>query len=93
MKTEEDKSEEAAKYRAERYKREKQQYVCLLLKNGTYLTKYRLFPSMIKCPFCGERMRDLHCKYCLAKFRVVKDITEENVKAAAEQGYFLIKSV
>lgn len=48
---------------------------------------------MIKCPFCQERMRKIECKYCLAKFKVVKKFEENDIKVAAEEGYFLIKSV
>ena len=93
MKTDEERKEEAAEYRANRYRREKQLYVKKLLTSGTYTTKYHFFPQMLKCPFCGDKLKNLQCKYCLAKFKVVTDITDDDVRKAAAEGIFLIKRV
>ena len=93
MKTEEEKAEEAAEVRAALYRKEKRDYVRAQLESGTYLNRFRFFPSMINCPFCRDKMKDLQCKYCLAKFKVVKVITDEEIKNAAEEGFFLIKKV
>ncbi len=93
MKTEEEKAEEAAEVRAALYRKEKRDYVRAQLESGTYLSRFRFFPSMINCPFCRDKMKDLQCKYCLAKFKVVTTITEESIKNAAEEGFFLVKKV
>lgn len=89
MKTEEDKACD----RAEEYKIQKRKYVHSLAKSGDYLKKYRLMPSMINCPFCLEKIKGKKCGYCLAEFKVVSIITDEELELAKEKGYFLIKSV
>lgn len=93
MKTDEEKAEEAAEIRAALYRKEKRDLVRRLLDSGTYDKRYFFSPAMIECPFCRIRIKGLECKYCLAKFKIVKKITEEAKKAAAKEGYFLIKSV
>ena len=89
MKTEEDKACD----RVEEYKIQKRKYVHSLAKSGDYLKKYRLMPSMINCPFCLEKIKGKKCGYCLAEFKVVSIITDEELELAKEKGYFLIKSV
>lgn len=90
MKTEEEKADELADYRASQYRKAKRDHVRSELESGSYHKKYNFRPGMIKCPFCGERLKELECKYCLAKFRVSKRITEKDINAAASLGYFLI---
>ncbi len=93
MKTEEEKNEEAAEIRAALYRKGKRDFVREQLESCTYNKRYRFLPAMLKCPFCHTRMKGLKCDFCLAKFKVVKQLTEENMKSAAEEGYFLIQEV
>ena len=91
MKTEDQKNEEAAEMRAALYRKEKRDFVRTQLESCTYHKKYRFMPAILKCPFCHERMKNLKCDFCLAKFRVVKRLTEEEIRKASEEGYFLIQ--
>lgn len=93
MKTEEEKAEEDATLRALKYRIEKQKFVRSLLNSGKYMTKYKMLATMMYCPFCGERLKDLRCPFCLAQFVKCKNITEEKIKQAADNGHFLVKSV
>lgn len=93
MKTAEEKNEEAAEIRAALYRKEKREYVREQLVSCTYNRRYRFMPAMLKCPFCQGRMKGLKCDFCLAKFRVVKQLTETEMKSAAEEGFFLIQEV
>lgn len=93
MKTDEDRIEEQGELRAAQYQKKKREFVQAQLKSCTYDKRYRFFPSMLKCPFCQGRIKNLSCDYCLAKFKVVKTVTEESIKAAAESGFFLIREV
>lgn len=93
MKTDEEKAEEAAEIRAVLYRKEKRDYVHSQLKTCTYNKRFSFRPSMINCPFCRERLKNLECKYCLAKFKVVKHLTDDEMYVASEDGYFLIESV
>ena len=92
MKTEEEKAEEAAEFRAAMYRKKKRDYVRSLLKDIVYLKKIRLYPTMVFCPFCGERLKKNQCKFCLAQFYVVNRIDEESARKAAEQGVFLVEA-
>lgn len=93
MKTEEERAEEEAEFRILRARMEKQRLVRSLLQSGKYMKKYKMLATMLYCPFCGERLKDLRCRYCMAKFEKSTIITEEAIKEAAERGYFLVKSV
>ena len=93
MKTDEEKAEEAAEIRAALYRKEKRDYVRLQLDSCTYHKRFSFRPSMINCPFCRDRLKKLECKYCLARFKVVKHLTSDEMRKAAEDGYFLIESV
>jgi len=89
MKTEEDIELDAV----ELAKIEKRKFVRKLLENGSYRYKYSFGASMLYCPFCLTRIKGLKCKYCLAKFKVVKNYTDEDVAEAGKNGYFLVKSI
>ena len=93
IKTEEEKTEEAAEIRAALYRKEKRDYVRAQLESGTYMKRHRLLQTMKICPFCGDKLKDLRCNYCLAKFKVVPDFTKKDIAEAALLGYFLIKRV
>lgn len=89
MKTDEDRAYE----RAELYKQQKRQHVRHMLEDGRYTKTYRFGESMLICPFCKQKIKKLHCDYCLATFRVVKNMTDEAVQKAAKEGVFLIKAI
>ena len=93
MKTEEEKAAEAAEVRAALYRKEKRDYVRAQLESGTYMNRFRFYPSMINCPFCRDRLKNLECKYCLAKFKVLNHISDDEIRKASKDGYFLIKSI
>ena len=91
MKTEEEKNEEAAERRAALYRKEKRDLVQSLLENCTWDQNYCLRPKMTLCPFCREKLKDMKCNYCLARFKVVEHISDEKIRKAAKEGIFLIK--
>ena len=93
MKTEEQKAEEAAEIRAALYRKQKRDYVRAQLEACSYNKRFSLRPAMIICPFCREKLKNLECKYCLAKFKVVEKVSEEGMRSAAEEGYFLVPKV
>ena len=93
MKTDEQKAEETAEIRAALYRKQKRDYVKAQLEGCSYNKRFSLRPAMIICPFCREKLKNLECKYCLAKFKVVETITEEGMRTAAEQGYFLVPKI
>lgn len=93
MKTEEERNEEAAEVRAALYRKEKRDFVQTQLQLCTYNKQYRFYPTMRKCPFCNGFMQNLICDFCLAKFKVVKQITEEEMIEAGKIGYFLIEKL
>ena len=89
--TDEERNEQSAETRAALYRKERQEFVQAQLLSSTYHKRYKFLPAMVNCPFCRERMRNLKCNFCLAKFKVVTRLSEEEIKRAAEEGYFLIK--